>query len=371
MILELIIKNFVIIDSLSINFGEGLNILTGETGAGKSILIDAISGVLGEKMTVDMIRAGFEKATLECVFDISNLSQVKGLLDESGIDCNDGTLILRRELYSSGRGRCFANSVNIPVNRLKEISEYLVDIHGQNEHQNIIKVSKHRELLDSFAGTGSLVDEVRMVHEKLQALKDKLNSYDIDEKEKARMMEYNSYAIMEIETSRLSLNEEELLKQESVILSNSEKLFNEINSSSELMNGDGGVIQKLKKIEQSVSSISEYDSNISNILERIRESLYSLEDASVFLKGYEKNIDFTPEKINEVEERLSLISGLKKKYGGGIKEILEYAEKARKEIEAISSGEEEMEKLKEEYRQMVGTAKEKALRLSAARKGRQ
>ncbi len=368
MILEITIKNFVIIDNLTVTFGKGLNILTGETGAGKSILIDALSGVLGEKMTTDMIRTGHEKATLECLFDITGLPQVSDILNESGIDYDDNQLIIRRELYSSGRGRCFANSVNIPISRLKEISEYLVDIHGQNEHQNIVKVAKHRELLDSFAGTVGEVLEMRNIHARLQELKDRLKSFDIDEKEKARLIEYNRFAINEIDASRLSLNEEEALKQESVLLANSEKLFNEINGSTELMNGDGGVIQKLKKIEQSVSSVSEFDSNISSTIEQIREALYTLEDSSIFLRDYEKNINFSPKRVNEVEERLLLISSLKKKYGAAIRDILDYAEKAKKEIDAISSSEEELGKLKEEYRNAVKEAKDKALSLSAKRK---
>jgi len=152
MLVELRIKNFILIDELSISFGKGLNILTGETGAGKSILIDALSGVLGEKMSTDMIRSGYDRAVLEGVFDIGSLPQVKQLLELSGIDNDDDTLILRREIYANGKGRCFANGVQIPLAKLKEIADYLVDIHGQNEHQNIVQVVKHRELLDNFGG---------------------------------------------------------------------------------------------------------------------------------------------------------------------------------------------------------------------------
>lgn len=368
MLKELTIKNFVIIDNLKVKFDEGLNILTGETGAGKSILIDAISGILGEKMTTDMIRTGFEKATLDGLFDITGVDQVKKILNDSGIDYEDNLLMLRRELYTSGRGRCFANYTHIPISKLKEVSEYLVDIHGQNEHQSIVKVSKHRELLDGFAGNNEYVSEIRKIHDHLNNLKDRLNSFDIDEKEKNRRIEYNNFAINEIETAGLKLNEEEELKEESIILSNAEKLFNQINDSSQMMNGDGGVIEKLKKIEQCMSSVSEYDSEVSHILESVRESFYSLEDASAFLKGYENNIDYSPERINIVEERLSLISGLKKKYGDNVEDVLNYCERAKKENEAISSNEEELEKLKDEYKITLKEAKVKAISLSERRK---
>jgi len=368
MLLELKIKNFVIIEDLAISFGKGLNILTGETGAGKSILIDALSGVLGEKMTTDMIRTGFEKATLEASFDISSAPQVKQIIDESGIDCDDDTLVLRRELYSSGKGRSFANAVQIPASKLKEISEYLIDIHGQNEHQNIVKVSRHRELLDSFGGLEQDVVRVRAIHERLQNLKDRLNSFEIDEREKARRIEFNSFAIREIDAAGLKTGEDEELKSESVLLNNSEKLFKEINNASRSMGGDGGILQKLKMAEQGLSKISEYDPEIAGILDTIKQALYSLEDVSVFLRDYESNIDFSPERINQVEERLSLISSFKKKYGDTIQEILNYADKARKELEFINSGEEEMERLKAQYRQAVKEAKDIALQLSDKRK---
>ena len=228
MLQELRIKNFVLIEDLIINFRKGLNILTGETGAGKSILIGALSGILGEKMTTDMIRSGFEKATLEGEFDISNLSVLQSLLEDSGIEHDDNTIILRRELFSSGKGRCFVNAIQIPISKLKTISEHLVDIHGQNEHQSIIKVSKHRELLDSFAGHDALVDSIKELHHNLSEIKESLDSFKIDEREKARRIEYNTFAINEIESVNLVSGEEEELKNESVLLANAEKLFKEI-----------------------------------------------------------------------------------------------------------------------------------------------
>jgi len=367
MLQQLRIKNFVIIDDLGISFGPGLNILTGDAGTGKSILIDALSGVLGEKMTTDQIRTGFEKATLEGVFDISGTSQLADILESSGIDLEDDTLVLRRELFSNGKGRCYANSVQIPVNRLREISEYLVDIHGQNEHQNIVKVSKHRELLDSFAGHEDHVNAIRDIHGRLKELEERLGSFEIDGKEKARRIEFNNFAIREIDQARLTPGEEEQLRNESSLLSNAEKLFREINASSEHISGDGGVIQRLKAVGQGLSGVSRYDAEISNTLEAVKQALYSLEDAAVFLRDYEKGIDFSPERINDVEQRLSLISGLKKKYGDTIEDILAYREKAQKELDAVTSGEEELEKIKSEYARVLREAKNSALGLSEKR----
>ena len=368
MLNELRIKNFVIIEDLAISFGRGLNILTGETGAGKSILIDALSGVLGEKMTTDMIRSGFEKSTLEASFDISSAPAVKQILEKAGIDTDNDTLVLRRELYSSGKGRSFANAVQVPASKLKEISDYLIDIHGENEHQSIVRIARHRELLDSFGGLEPDVVRIRALHDRLQSLKNSLSSFEIDEREKERRIEYNTFAVREIEAAALKEGEEDELKNEALILANSEKLFKEINASSHLINGDGGALQNLKRAEQSLSRISEYDPEIAGLLDTIRQSLYSIEDVAVYLRDYESHIDFSPERTNQVEERLALIASLKKKYGDTVQAVLDYAEKARRELEAINSGAEELERIKSEYRQAVREAKEVALALSDKRK---
>ncbi len=368
MLTELRIKNFVIIEDITISFKKGLNVLTGETGAGKSILIDAISGILGDKMTTDMIRSGFEKATLEGTFEINTIHHVKKLLDDYGIDYEDDQMILRRELYASGKGRCFINSVQVPLAKVRDISEYLLDIHGQNEHQNISKISRHRELLDNFGGYGDLVNQVRKLHDHLGNIREKLSSFEIDEREKLRRIEYNSFAIKEIDAAELVPSEEVELKSEANILANAEKLFTEINQASDFLNGEGGVFQQLKKTEQSLSNVSEYDTELANILGNVTEALYSLEDVAVFLRDYRTRIDFSPERVNQIEERLSFISSLKKKYGDTIDEILDYADKARRELHAITSSEEEIERLKEEEKRIRQEVKEQALSLSEQRK---
>ena len=368
MLLNLNIKNFVIIDSLAIAFNNGLNILSGETGAGKSILIDALSGVLGEKLSTDMIRTGFDRASLEAVFDISGLEDLKRILEESGIENEDNTLIIHRELFANGKGRCYANSVQIPVAKLKEISENLVDIHGQNEHQNIVNISRHRELLDSFGLLNNDVNGVRKIHAQLGLLRDRLNSFQIDEKEKARRIEFNTFSIKEIESAKLKAGEDEELKAESYLLTNAEKIFTEVNSAEELISGDGGVLKNLKKAEMSLAKISDIDPNISSLLDGIRESLYSIEDSVSVLKSYKSGIDFSPARVNQVEERLNLIQGLKKKYGDTVQEILQYADKARVELENISSSDEQLEQLKDQEKKIVREAKELALNLSEKRK---
>lgn len=367
MLNRLRIRNFVLIEELEIDFKKGLNILTGETGAGKSILIDAISAVLGEKMTTDVIRSGFERATVEADFDISGVTGLKEILDDAGIDFDDESLVLRRELYSSGKGRSFANAVQIPVSKLLEIGEALIDIHGQNEHQNISKVSKHREILDRFAGLDEDVRQITICYNELYSLKERIKSTEMNETEKKRRTEYLSFALQEIEKAGFLPNEEENLREEESILSNSEKIFTQINTVNEILRGEPGVIALLKKAEQSLSSVAEIDHDIAENLDSVRSALYSLEDSSSFFRDYQEKIDFSESRINEVEERLSMIQLMKKKYGSTIAGILQFAEQCRNELSSISSSDELREKLNDEHRKKIQETKIKALALSQKR----
>jgi len=209
---------------------------------------------------------------------------------------------------------------------------------------------------------------VKEVHEKLYSIRNRISSFEIDEREKARRIEFNTFSIKEIEAADLRPGEEEELRGESNLLANAEKIFKEVNESADLITGDTGVIRNLKKAEANLSKISDIDPDIASMLDRIREALYSLEDSSAELRDYRNSIDFSPERINQVEERLNLIQGLKKKYGDSIQEIIQYAEKAKSELDAINSSDEEMEQLKGEEKKTVKEAKELALSLSEKRK---
>jgi DNA repair protein RecN (Recombination protein N) len=367
MLQELRIRNFVLIEELNLVFGKGLNILTGETGAGKSILIDAISGVLGEKMSTSVIRGGCERAVLEAVFDISYLPQVQRLLEDAGIDSDGDELLIRRELFASGKGRCFLNAVQVPVAKVKEISDYLLDIHGQGEHQNIAQVARHREMLDSYAGHGGPVERIGALYNELHSIKEAIESRNMDEREKARRIEYLSFAVNEIDAAKLRPNEEEELREEANLLSHAERLFNESRGAGDALKADGGVLSGLKRVEKALAVISDIDANMAATLESAREAYYRLEDVVAELRDYERQVHFSPERANEVEERLALISSLRKKYGDTIAQVLQYAEKSRQELDSISSSDEQIEKLKERYRGKVKEARDVALALSASR----
>jgi DNA repair protein RecN (Recombination protein N) len=368
MLQKLHIKNFVLIEDQEIDFGVGLNILTGETGAGKSIIIDAISAILGAKVTTDKIRTGCDRAVIDSIFDISKLSIVKDMLHDSGLEADEEFVSIKRELYANGKGRCFINSTQVPVAKLKEIGDYLLTIHGQNEHVTMAKTSAHRELLDAYAENEYLLRKVESLYHELASLKEKILSSEMDEKERNRRIEYLSYAINEITEANLTPNEEEELKEESQILSNAENLFEKMNSASALLKADRGALVQLEKIEQFMTQAAEIDPDISDELERFRTALYSLEDTGAFLRGYEESIDFSPERLNEIEERLSLISMLKKKYGNSIDEILSFLENAENELDSIQNIDAEREMLQDSYRKLVELTRDAALELSSERK---
>ncbi|MFW6366552.1 MAG: DNA repair protein RecN, partial [Spirochaetota bacterium] len=255
----------------------------------------------------------------------------------------------------------------VPAAKLKEIGEYLLVIHGQNEHVSMAKTSAHRELLDSYAENEFLLRTVKSLYHDLSSLKERIHSSEMDEQERSRRIEYLTFALDEIDGAKLSPNEEEELKEESTILSHSETLFEEVNRSSALLKEDSGVLELLEKVEQSLSTVAEIDPDIANELEKVRTALYSLEDTGSFLRGYEDSIDFSPERLNEIEERLAMISMLKKKYGHSVGDILQFAENARAELDAIQNIDAEREKLQDAYRELVAETRDAALELSRVR----
>ncbi len=367
MLERLSITNFVLIEKLEIEFAKGLNILTGETGAGKSILIDAISAILGEKMSTDKIRSGFDRAIIEAEFSLENTDNIKSSLDDAGIECSDNTLIIRRELFASGKGRCFVNGMQMPATKIAEFSDYLLAIHGQNEHVTMTKSSTHRELLDNYADNTIRVSQIGSLYKALYDLKERIRSTEMDEREKQRRIEYLQYAVDEIDKARLSPGEEESLKEESTMLANAEKIYDSVYKSSQMLKEDNGILILLRKIEQNLSQVSEFDSALSSELDRVREAIYQLEDTSSSLRSYVQSTDFSPERLNEIEERLSTLQMLKKKYGSTVHEVIKFGETSHAELDSITNSEEAREKLLSEYKQRVVQTKKAAFELSQIR----
>ncbi|TDT61932.1 DNA repair protein RecN [Fonticella tunisiensis] len=380
MLLELHVKNFALIDRVDLEFAEGLNILTGETGAGKSIIIDSVNFLLGDKQSKDIIRTGEESAYVEGVFEVRN-EEFNRLLLENGIE-TDEVVVITREINQSGRSISRINGRTVTVGLLKQAGKYLIDIHGQHEHQSLLDEDSHMDILDSFCGESfqALKKEYRQKYADLKEIKRELNKLNADEQYKLRRMDLLSFQIQEISEANLKIGEDEELAKRKDILANSEKIISNLAAAYEsLYEGEEkGCAYDLMGVGIShLESIEKYDENLSKMKTSLEDLYYQLKDIIDEIREYRDSIDFDPEELNDIEARLDLINRLKRKYGSTIEEILQYYDKIKEELSKIERSEEiieDMNKKKDEYlknlreiaAQMTEIRKKTALRLKEA-----
>ena len=389
MLESLTVKDFALIRELNIQFGSGLNLITGETGAGKSVILGALSLVLGYKATTDMIRSGAKRATVEAAFAMppdtrAGAKALRQILADQGLDDDEGSLIVRREISIEGKGRSFVNSRQVPSAILREIGKFLVDIHGQNEHQNILTVDSHRAILDRYAHLGELVAEMRKLHRAREEARQKLSSVTLSEDDKARRLDILQHEIRELESARIDdVREiEELIAREKS-LANAETLVSDLNSVYEALSGESGFVSRGGSIERMLESDSQYDESLGEILTQFRESYYALEEISRLVRSKAESYSLNPEELEEMRERIGLLQSLARKYGSrgaaaagskegeytrGLENAKAYLEKARNELTGIelSSGEEA--RLRKEIETLNSQMKDKALYLSEKRR---
>jgi len=348
MLTELNIKNFAIIDSLNIIFEKGLNVLTGETGAGKSIIVDAVELVLGGRASLEMIRSGCEEAVVEAAFDISDVMGVSEKLGEMGIE-KDDNLVIKRTLSASGKNKVFINGSMATIAMLSDVGEFLVDIHGQHEHQTLIKVERHIDVLDEFAALGPLRQEMSGIYSEWNRVKDELVSLKLSEADKEKRVDLLRFQSDEIEKATLKVDEDEELLEERKLLSNAERLYESANTALEILySQSGSALELIKKAGSKVTDISIIDESMRVTLDAINSASASIEDAALTLRDYVGRISFDPERLNEIEERLDLIGRLKRKYGNTVSEILKYREEVDRELDGIERAEERIGELERE-----------------------
>lgn len=343
MLLELIIDNFALIEKLDIRFGGGLNILTGETGAGKSIIIDAVTMGIGERADKSYVRTGTDRAVIQMIFRSQN-DYVINLLKEKGIDLFDhDIIIITREIHNNGRSISRINDRVVTVSLVKEISKYLIDIHGQHEHQSLLYPENHIDILDAFDET-KVIDLKKEVSSKFyerKELKSKLENLFGSERERERKKDLLKFQLDELDECQLKIGEDTELTEQFNLLSNSEKIFHTMSSTYEkLYNGDGrylSLIDELGHIVNELESIKEFDTTICDIYNILHENLYTIEDVSRDVRNYRDGIEFDPYLLEQIEKRLDLINNLKRKYGNTIDEILAYRDKISLELEEIEN----------------------------------
>lgn len=343
MLLQLGIQNIALIDKLNLEIAPGLNVLTGETGAGKSIIIDSINAVLGERVNKDLIRNGKEKAFIEAVFECEN-TYVNDILQQLGIEVEDGNIIISREISISGKNTCRINGRLVNVSVLKQVGELLLDIHGQHDNQSLLKTETHIELLDAFGGTTieALKSDYQGIFGQYKNIKSKLQGLIGDKGEIARRMDMLKFQIDEIENAKVKKGEDETLSKQRQILANSEKIINSIISSYDLLNeGNNGesALYNSNRALQELSNILKYDAELNPIYEKLESVVYQLEDICEDLRAKREAAEFNPDALSQIDERLDIISRLKRKYGITIEEILVFLENSKKEYDELLQSE--------------------------------
>ena len=349
MLLELTLRNFAIIDELTVNFGEGLNILTGETGAGKSVIVDAINLILGEKASTDLIKSDKEEALIEALFGISKKRELKDKLISSGLESKGDEVVIKRVIPRAGRSRVYINGSIATFNLLEQIVEGLVDIFSQQEHQTLLKEERHLEVLDEFGGLGSLTGRVSELYKGTTKLKREIEELERDQKNKIEREDFLRFQCKEIDSVRLEPGEDERLEEERKKLANAERLFSVANEAYGILyEGEKAVTDVLKRIRNQIDEVAKIDASLVDVAKSIEKGTIEIQDAAFTLRGYASNISFDPQRLSSIEIRLEEIKKLKRKYGGSIIEILEKRKSLEDELGRISGGGERIEALKKD-----------------------
>ena len=348
MLKELRIKNFAIIDNLNVEFTSGLTALTGETGAGKSIIIDALNLILGGSADSNVIRTGDSSATVESVFESAN-PQTLDILSELGINANNGEVVLRRTISNTGKNRCLVNDCTVTVGVLARLGNRLVDIHGQHDHQALLNPEIHVDLLDLY---GKTMDERNEFSKKyFEYLEDLRKIEDLRSKESDRMQREDllRFQINEIDKANLSLDEEDLLKSEKNKLQYAEKIHGSVKLVLNLIaEKEGAVLDELGVAQRELESLPSLDPELGKQAERAQSAFCEIEELIEELRDYAHKIEFNPSRLEEIEDRLSEINGLKRKYGGDSALVLDHREKISNELDTLSCFQENMEKVQKD-----------------------
>ena len=343
MLLELRAENYAVIDHAIAIFGPGLNLLTGETGAGKSILVDALALLMGDKASSDMIRHGADKAVVACVFEA--IPGAESILEANGIDSEGHEIILRREILSNGKGRVFINNQPATVSVLRALAPELALVHAQSETLGAFDQAQQRSLLDRF---GNISEEsVATTHEQWRAIQQKLNELERDEQDRLRMVDLWSFQRKEIEGIKPAEGEDEALETERRVLSNAEKLYAAAMSAHELLyEGASSAETTLRAAEKHLEELAQYDPKFQEATQQLASARASVEDVSTTVRDYAENIQASPERLAEIEDRLAALDRLKRKYGQTLAEVIAYGEEVAAKLNEIENRDEILKTLR-------------------------
>lgn len=350
MLQELQIKNFAIIDELELTFSGGLNILTGETGAGKSIILNAVHLLLGDKATEELIRSSEEEASVEALFDLSGNEEVKKRVIEKTQKLHgmreEETLLIRRVISRSGRGKVFINGNLATLGMLSGIGEELLSIYGQHEHQSLQRSETHVDILDEFGGLLKLREEFQRMFQKCVSLSEEIERIREEKERRAKERDLMTFQSTEIGASGIQIGEEESLKEERGVLTHARKLMSFANASEEaLYSEEGSVIDKVQSLLNQGREAVAIDSSLSSLLKNLEGTLIQLEEVALALRDYSKRIEINPNRLEEIENRLEEIDRLKKKYGPTIEEVILFQKKVDEALKPFTFDEERLAQL--------------------------
>lgn len=360
MLNQLSVRNVAVIDKLDINFHDGVSVLTGETGAGKSIIIDSINMILGDRANKELVRYGTDKAVVQAVFDAPK--SVINILEENDIDVEDETVIITRQVTKEGKSVARINGMVVTLNILREISDRLINIHGQHDNQALLTPIRHITFLDAYADNEEYINRYKDILSKKREIEKKISSLEMDEQEKMQRIDLLEYQVNEIKKASLEKGEEDDLREQRDIYTNAEQITKSVNEAyMNLYEGDEiqSAYDGISIAVNEISQISDLNPQLKSIYDTLNEIMYSLEDTAHEIKEFGETVEFDEQTLNEIEERLDLISRLKRKYGNSIEEILEYLKKAESELNDIKLSDERTNELKEELKNITKELKEK------------
>jgi len=367
MLTDLTIKNVAIIDTLHISFKPGLTVLTGETGAGKSIIIDAVGLIMGNRASSDLIRSGEEEAVVEALFTISSLPEIRQQLADAGFDAED-ELLIKRSLSRTGKNKIFINGSMATLALLTDIAPRLINIYGQHDSQTLLKPENHLRLLDAFAGLEEKRSVFSLLFQRLSTLRETIAGLDNAERDAARRVDLLSYQAQEIARAELKIGEEEQLEEQRRLLANAEKLACGSSDAFErLYGGDGAILGQLRRIAGSISALSVIDSSLQDTATSMESAFLQLEDASMTLRDYSSRIEADPATLQSIDDRLDLIGRLKKKYAPAIEEILAFKTTIDEELEQLLGLEHSRQDLEAERDRLETELKQRGAELSTSR----
>ncbi len=348
MLVELRLENYAVIDNAAVEFASGLNLLTGETGAGKSILIDALALLLGDKASSDVIRNGAERAVVSAVFECDGGAQdsIEKVLERNGLDeSEDGSLIVRREIAPGGKGRVFVNNQAATVAVLRQLAPYLATIHAQNESLLSFDAPARLELLDGFAG--SQVDPVTAAYDVWKGIRRRIEELEQGEQDRLRLVDLWMFQKREIEEARLQAGEDEALVTEKRVLANTEKIYTAAMQAFDLLyEGDGSTSSSMRAAQKQIEELARFEPRFQEALATLETARISVEDVGATLRDYAGGIHASPEHLAEVEDRLALLDRLKRKYGPALQDVIAFGADAARKLSEIENKDEILRELR-------------------------